>query len=414
MKIRKDFSIVNKDKIIFYSIALVLALACLGNFIATSFGTFDDKMSSIFYKAMDISFFRGWSGYTVMEGYIEIMAYCLPSALVLIEVVWMWVKKYKPNWWISQHISLYKYVIVAMGILFEVLIVIMYYFFNYADNGFSKGYNIEFVIGKEFTIPSYIVSLVIANIVFWTLVWWFHFKLAKRKDFLQLKIWRPMLTSLFYLAVGYIVVQFTKQGLDRPYWYDIHFTDGLKYGNIDYSSVTTPSGYHVVGPLERFRERYHDAFEYYINNKESNWGWNTKASGSVFNLWPDSYTLDGKTYTGLTNWKWQFKDPGLPFWGGGAFPSGHMIATVYIALAPTYIFVATSKSRKYNAIKWSCYALGLIYILDMIFALQVSSSHWWSDSMFSVGFGIAFYGIAWGISHGFCAACNKIFKTKNY
>lgn len=366
MHISKDFKLWDRNKIIMRSVIGVGFIAGVVLLIVTVWWKNDLAMTEALGKGMDYNFIRGWTGGSVIDGYIVIISYSVPLAFVVVESIYAHFKKrrkfsFKP--W--NPISLK--VIYVIGLTLYVLgIAYELYLQAFDDEGFGYGFTYKWMIGWSYLIPIYIVSFIINCVTCFALTWYVHAVVAKRKDFLSSGYWKRAFIAGVFVAFLYIPNHFIKDGMGRPYLYNIYWADHL-----DKIKAIDPSRY-----------------ENYIHQGAVNYGWqvsgwNTPNAQGIYN--------NGLNYEpGYREFPWwkmaknEF-DKNIPGWEhfpkGDGFPSGHM-CEFSIVIAMTYALFGNPRNKKEENLQLIMFMWNIFILLNAFFALGVSITHWISDMAF--------------------------------
>ncbi|WP_169835699.1 phosphatase PAP2 family protein [Mesoplasma lactucae] len=367
----------NWEAVVAISVVALFVLFGVVNLIVTGWYQNDVKLSQVFNKGMKYDFIRGWTAFVIQDGYEGVVTFIFPMIFVILEALFLYMRKVRPHGWFAHHASnAWPYMTLAS--LWTVGIVIEDIFIFLGDTGFGWGYNVEFQTGWRFMIPAFCVSLVIQLTYLWLATYFVHYRLAKRDDFLEAEYWKRACVALIFIGYIYIPVLVFKPGFGRQYYYNITWGDILK----------------------RIQTEDPDRFNHYMNQTKYNYGFNptdaklegnSLMNGFDYGFWngetsKNKFIFNAPMDANFAWWKpygwFAFGKPSLPASSLAvekAFPSGHMGAA-FGMVATCYIFANKgSRQKAYRIGKRIGFVIGVLYCLEMMFALQVSLSHWWSD-----------------------------------
>ncbi|ATG97216.1 phosphatase PAP2 family protein [Mesoplasma lactucae] len=376
----------HKDKIIFTSVIGIFIVLGIGSFIATSFYSVDYKFADTMYKSMKYKIFRGWEAYTIMDGNVGVITCLILMFLVLFESYVLFIARHHPGHWFAQwrNHRIWFYVVGFVVIVaIEVPVMMKVCFANY---GFGKKFDWILLIGSDYQIPIFIVSLVLQWSFYWFMAYMMLTKIAKTDLFLDDHYWRRALILVVMLAFNYIIILIFKPGFGRVYYFNINW------------QTIFDSDFNLNAPENIARKAF------YLNQTQFQYGYTfldgnsdlltSTPNKAIYNIppeitqpWYKARGFFGSRYVGTRgttiDGAYIPGDYGmLP--KSDAFPSGHTAATIFIG-STIWVFAKPNlkikKNRKYIYI---AFVIAIIYLLDMMFALVSSSGHWWSDMAFQL------------------------------
>ncbi|ATZ18692.1 hypothetical protein ESOMN_v1c03100 [Williamsoniiplasma somnilux] len=335
---------------------------CLGliGFILTSFWKLEWDSAILFAQGMEYKIVHYWVAAMLEIGETELLIIGSATFFILLESFFRYkIHKtqngfYFKNRWILIAIYL---LMVLSWLAYNIYSIIE---MNWKNTGFGPG--IDVLLFQPFKVRQTvkIVIFIFQTVILLSLYYWIHFKLAKKKSFVQDKYWIQALKIVSFFCLSYFVVAFLKISSSRPYLY-----------NMQFETLAKENGY-----LEIYQNTNIPGFD-----KQ---GWKS-IDGTWSGNAPEGLEIPWWDFNGFFGFN---SDPNFPKLQQGlayAFPSGHVNGTYCVG---SFFWILCGRKNKINNSIKVLIVWFILHLTSMSFALVVCRGHWWSDITFSLFFGI--------------------------
>lgn len=386
-KIMLKIDFKNRDRKIIWVILILLFLACLGTFIATSWYSIDLAASQKLDNSLQNEWGKFWSQYYSASGNTELISIMIILFMVLFESLFIYFKKSKPASLIGKN---YNVIYIFYGVVFIGWIIANWILFRdirTTDSGFGVGIDNEVLDSYKYKYIGKWIGTIIQTSFIGVGFYVVHFKLKFRQDFLIQAHWIRASKALVFFGISYLAVMIFKIAMERQYFYNVEFANflvdklktnpdmvvhylsqdssiyGLKVGESSaevYKYFENEFGSEVADLIKKYMGDT-PIKNFYVGNIPGEWSW-WKSNAK----WMPDKIIDNSL---------------VPH--NKAFPSGHVDAA-FCAASIMFLFMDIEiKNRKIVIFKWTMLTLGFINIINMIFAVVVMRWHWMSDVTFT-------------------------------
>lgn len=333
----------------FIPLAIILFLS-LGTFIATSWYSVDYKISEVFAKGLISEFAKYWTRFYEQLGLTELFMLLIVYITIILET-WFLTKikqkkqGFKNNYWIVNSFYLIVIVIWISANLTHIILI------PNTDYGFGKGIDRTLFADIKYQLSGTIFAFIIQSTILGLGLYYVRFNLVKKQRILVEQFWLKAVKGLSFAALTYLVIVILKGTTSRIYYYNAVFGD--LYQDLP------------------------DALKAAYQNSGFQYGYGPDHTGNIpwdlqYPWWKPSLGLiQSNANMPRFNTPWDY-----------AFPSGHINAT-YCTASGIILFLKNKNNEK---VSWKIkllFAIWIVHVLSMNFALVVERFHWMSDTAFT-------------------------------
>lgn len=344
------------------SIFAVMFVAAIVLLIVTSWFSIDRAMSDWFGGAMLKTnggfnkLVRGWATYFDIEPYKLPYVFVAISLYIVLETISAKVKtRFKKSWWSRNDYPLFVLELI-IGIL--VMLDVWHELYGSYMEGWDFGgdFYVWTMSGRDVLLTGYIISGLAMTAMEFSLTWYVHFILSRKKEFANGNHWKwAIINVVFFLVINAEYINGLKPKFNRPYEVNLEWHQWIM----------------------KIKDLYPDHFNAYVKSHASwgdNWGYLGLGGEDGLSSYPKSASFP---------WYQINPNPGSTAGERDAFPSGHMSCTLFACVSLFTLF-KNPETKGQKITSRVMIAIATLYTWNMVLILEYTWGHWMSDMTFSL------------------------------